>query len=301
MKRRARRDSPPHRERTAASQSWPKNTIQPLRNASREGPQAHGFETNLWTLDRIAEIIEREFDISVSSSSVWRYLRKMGWSCQKPEQRARERDDEEIRRWMTETWPAIKKARTEGYTLVFVDECGFYLDPVVRRTWAPRGETPVQYSWTRQGRLSVFTALLVTLRDNEQPPDVGLFFWIREKHYTGWIIYELLRDDLRYRWQDSILVLDNWAGHKKAARLLEEAFDDTSLALDIEYLPPYAPELNPVEQVWGHTKYGELSNYVPEDIDTLEARVDQSIAAKDEQPELLQGFLKAAELDFGLK
>lgn len=184
---------------------------------------------------------------------------------------------------------------------MFVDECGFYLDPVVRRTWAPRGETPVQYSWTRQGRLSVFTALLVTLHDTEQHPDVGLFFWIRDDHYTGWIIYELLRDDLRYRWQDSILVLDNWAGHKKAARLLEKAFDDTSLALDIAYLPPYAPELNPVEQIWGHTKYGELANYVPADVAALEARVDESIAAKDEKPKLLRSFLKTAALDFGLR
>lgn len=104
---------------------------------------------------------------------------------------------------------------------------------------------------------------------------------------------------MRYRGEDSILVLDNWSGHKKAARLLEEAFGDTSLALEVEFLPLYAPELNPVEQVWGHTKYGELSNYIPEDIGVLETRVDQSIAAKDEQPELLRGFLKAAELDFG--
>ncbi len=84
-----------------------------LEERLREGSKA-GFETNLWTLDRIAEIIEREFDILVSSSSVWRSLQKMGWSCQKPEQRARERDDEEIRRWMTETWPAIKKSANGG-------------------------------------------------------------------------------------------------------------------------------------------------------------------------------------------
>lgn len=131
------------------------------------------------------------------------------------------------------------------------------------------------------------TALLVTLRDDDQPPDVGLFFWIRDEHYTSWIIYELLRDDFRYRWEDSILVLDNWAGNKKGARFLEEAFSETSLSVEVEYLPPYAPELNPVEQVWEHTKYEELSNYIPADIDTLEARIDQSIAAKDNQPELL--------------
>jgi len=76
-----------------------------------EGPQAHGFDTDLWTLKRIAAVIEQEFGVSVAQTTVWRYLQKMGWSCQKPERRALKRDANAVRRWKQETIPAIEKKR----------------------------------------------------------------------------------------------------------------------------------------------------------------------------------------------
>jgi transposase len=79
----------------------------------QEGPQAHGFDTDLWTLKRIAIVIDREFDVSVGQTTVWRYLKKMGWSCQKPERRARERDAQAVRRWRQETIPALEKSASE--------------------------------------------------------------------------------------------------------------------------------------------------------------------------------------------
>ncbi|MFD1600517.1 IS630 family transposase [Halobellus rarus] len=76
-----------------------------------EGPQAYGFDTDLWTLKRIVMVIEQEFDVSVGQTTVWRYLQKMGWSCQKPEQRALKRDANAIRRWKQEMIPTLEKKR----------------------------------------------------------------------------------------------------------------------------------------------------------------------------------------------
>lgn len=78
-----------------------------------EGPQAHGFETERWTIDRVATVIEREFDESLANSTVWEYLDQLGWSYQQPERWARERDDEEVETWRTEEWPRIKKSPGE--------------------------------------------------------------------------------------------------------------------------------------------------------------------------------------------
>ncbi|HIQ09254.1 MAG TPA: IS630 family transposase [Anaerolineaceae bacterium] len=64
-----------------------------------QGPRAAGFPTELWTLKRVAQVIEREFGIRYHPAHVWRILRAMGFSYQKPERRARERDEEAIRRW----------------------------------------------------------------------------------------------------------------------------------------------------------------------------------------------------------
>lgn len=76
-----------------------------------KGPQAHGFPTNLWTLERVAEVIERKFGIKYHPAHVSRILGSLGWSCQKPERLARERDEGKIQTWRCEKWPAVKKGR----------------------------------------------------------------------------------------------------------------------------------------------------------------------------------------------
>ena len=75
----------------------------------RQGPARHGFRTELWTLGRVAEVIERRFGVRHHPSQVWRILSDLGWSCQKPQCRARERDEAAIDRWRRAAWPRIKK------------------------------------------------------------------------------------------------------------------------------------------------------------------------------------------------
>lgn len=74
-----------------------------------KGATAHGFSTDLWTLPRVAEVIARTFGVRYHPAHVWKILRGEGWSCQKPERRARERDEAAIQRWRAERWPHIKK------------------------------------------------------------------------------------------------------------------------------------------------------------------------------------------------
>lgn len=82
----------------------------------RQGPRAVGFNTELWTLRRVAQVIEREFGVRYHPGHVWTILRTLGWSAQKPERRARERDEAAIKRWRTQEWERIKKRRgsTDG-------------------------------------------------------------------------------------------------------------------------------------------------------------------------------------------
>jgi transposase len=75
------------------------------------GPCRAGFPTDLWTCPRVATVIQEQFGVTYHPAHVWRLLRKLAWSCQKPEQRARERDEAEIERWRREEWPRIKKGR----------------------------------------------------------------------------------------------------------------------------------------------------------------------------------------------
>ena len=81
-----------------------------LEKLLRKGPTRCGFATELWTLKRVAALIEKEFDQCYDPSGVWHLLKRIGWSCQKPERRARERDEAAIERWRKQDWPRIKKS-----------------------------------------------------------------------------------------------------------------------------------------------------------------------------------------------
>jgi transposase len=74
-----------------------------------KGPMAHGHRTDLWTCDRVVRLIRREFRVRYHRNHVARLLRQLGWSYQKPERRALERDEEKIDRWKRRTWPSVKK------------------------------------------------------------------------------------------------------------------------------------------------------------------------------------------------
>lgn len=134
-----------------------------LIQALLRGPKAAGFDTELWTLKRVAKIIRHKFKVDYHPGHVWKLLTQLGWSCQKPERRALQRDETAIARWKRYVWPQIKlKARRLGAHLVFLDESGFLLIPNVKRTWAPRGQTPVVHHLLSHKKLSAISALAVS-------------------------------------------------------------------------------------------------------------------------------------------
>jgi len=96
----------PHPGRPSALSAEQKEA---LVSILRQGPLAAGFATDLWTLERVAEVIKRRFGIEYHPGHVWYLLRKLGWSPQKPDRRARERNEDAITAWRDETWPQIKK------------------------------------------------------------------------------------------------------------------------------------------------------------------------------------------------
>jgi transposase len=85
-----------------------------IEEALRQGPLAHGYATDLWTLPRIRDVIERVTGVRYHEGHVWRVMHKLGWSLQKPTTRARERDEEAIRRWVHKRWPQVKKTPHAG-------------------------------------------------------------------------------------------------------------------------------------------------------------------------------------------
>ena len=125
----------------------------PGRTGLGQGALAHGFDSDLWTLQRVALVIERLTGVRHIPRSV---AHPSGDGLDPPaaQRRASERDEEAIARWVKQDWPRIRqKRRRRGAWIVFLDESGVSFTPPVRRTWAPRGRTPVlrhrQRHWAR--------------------------------------------------------------------------------------------------------------------------------------------------------
>jgi transposase len=170
-----------------------------------------------------------------------------------------------------------------------LDESGFMLHPVRRRTWAPRGRTPIQRAWDRHDRLSTIAA--ITLSPERER--LGVFFQIRAHNIRGPDMVGFLRALHRQLRRPIILVWDRYSVHRSAWRQLREAGCQW---LRVEWLPGYAPDLNPVEAIWSHTKYSDLANYVPEDVDHLLDAVGDSLNDLHYDQRLLRSFLGWAEL-----
>jgi transposase len=80
-----------------------------IEQGLKQGPEALGYATSLWTRQRVGHLIEQECGVQYSSTHVWRLLKQLGWSCQRPVGRALERDEEAIRRWKKRRFPTLKK------------------------------------------------------------------------------------------------------------------------------------------------------------------------------------------------
>jgi len=163
------------------------------------------------------------------------------------------------------------------------------LQPVVRRTWAPRGQTPIQYSWDRRDRLSVISAITVSPRRRR----LGLYFDILDHNVVTDDFEMFVASVLRRLQCPIILVMDRWSVHRSGARRLVRRFPRH---VYIEWLPTYAPELNPVEQVWNRTKYTDLATYIPENIVSLGQAVAGSIRHTRSQSPLLRSFFRQCKL-----
>jgi len=107
-----------------------------------KGATAHGYPNELWTAARVAQVILRHFGIKYHPEHVRKVLkRRLGWTSHKPQVRARQRNDKEVERWKADEFPRIlREAWRRGAHIAFLDESGFLLTPLVRRTLARRGQ-----------------------------------------------------------------------------------------------------------------------------------------------------------------
>jgi hypothetical protein len=262
-----------------------------------KGATAHGWPNNLWTARRVTRLIRAHFGIQYHPGHVCRILKeRLNWTCQRPEHHHKDRDDAAIRRWMEDSFPRVlAAAAARGAHLVFVDEAGFMLEPIVRRTYAPRGRTPVHSIGNPHSRISAIGAVTVTpTRDG-----VGLR-------------YGLLGDNLNFQGPSVVGFLRTLRSALQAPMTIfwdripihecedVEAYVAEFPEVALEPFPPHVPELNPADGIWRYIKFGRLANYTPPDLDTLRGKIRQELDRLRGRPELLRSFIRFTKVAIDL-
>jgi putative transposase len=187
-----------------------------------------------------------------------------------------------------------KKARDRRGTLIFTDESGFLLAPLARPSLAPAGKTPVLLQRARhRDKLSVAAALTLSpVRGH-----LGLYYQSFPNGYVNADAYALfLRGLLRSVHTPLVVIQDQGSMHK--GPLIREVTSEFP-RLDLNMLPPYAPDCNPVEGLWNYVKYHELGNFAPLDVRELNTTVCDRLDRCRNDQERLRSFFLASHLPWG--
>jgi transposase len=260
-----------------------------LRALLCRDPRQLEFDFGLWTRAMVKELIARRFGVELSLSSTGHMLRhRMGMSPQKPLVRAAERDPEAVGRWKDEEYPAIRaRARAEGAEIWFQDESGVRSDYHAGTTWAPIGQTPVITGTGKRFRVNMISA--VNARGH-------LHFRLAEDRLNAEAFVEYLKALLNDVPGKIFLVVDGCSIHK--AKTVKEYVASTGGRLELFFLPPYSPNLNPDEWVWKNIKHDTVGKTTVLDIHQLRAVIGRAVKRLTEFPEIVRGFFADSQLAY---
>ena len=251
-------------------------------------PRQAQFDFGLWTRKIVGDLIHREFGIRYTPQNVGKILKMLGFSPQRPVWRALERDPEKRRKWMEETFPAIKKrAEQEGAKIYFADEAHSRTDHHVGTTWAPVGQTPVaEHIGAREG--------------------IGMISAISMRGEMHWMVYSesmnsaLFTDYLGYLIEDVedriFLIVDRAPYHTSQETALW--LMDHKDRIELFFLPSYSPDLNPDEWVWKNVKHDHIYRVVPQHPGHLFEIASQALRALWRTPEKIRGFFADPNLAY---
>jgi transposase len=193
----------------------------------------------LWTREAVQQLIFNRYGIELSRWQVGRYLKAWGYTPQKPISKAFEQKPEQVRQWLTERYPAIKrKARKENAVIYFGDETGMRSDHQAGRSYAPKGETPVIKRTGQRFSLNMISA--ISNRGYLQ-------FMIIDGPFNSMVFLIFLQQLIKYSRQKIYFIADGHPAHK--TKKLKAWLLENESRIEVVFLPPYSPELNPQEYV----------------------------------------------------
>lgn len=226
-------------------------------------PEELGIAAPLWTRRAVADLIHREYNLSLAVRTVGRYLQRWGFTAKRPRRHARDQDPEEVRQWLEETYPAIQtRAQREGAEIHWGDEVGVAADQTPARGYAPQGEPAtldVPDGHVRVSQISTIT-------------NAGeVHFMTYTQTMTAALFMVFLSRLLRSTTGKVFLIVDRLRAHMTPA--VQAWVAAHGERLEVFYLPRYAPELNPDEYLNNDVKAQVNEAGLPHDKGEVRSRL----------------------------
>ena len=251
-------------------------------------PRQLQFEFALWTRAMVAELVQREFGMKLSLTTVSRVLHKLGMSPQRPVYRAWQADPEAVAVWKAETYPQIRaEAKRQNGVIFFGDEASVRTDYHAGTTWAPVGRTPVVTSTGARMAIKMVSAI---------SPRGELRFRVHEGTMDATRFIEFCKGMLHDIDRPLFLIVDGSSVHK--AVKVREFVASTEGRLQLFFLPSYSPQLNPDEWVWKNVKHDRIARKVPQSREELRAIAHSALRRLQQLPGTVQGFFRDPHLAY---
>lgn len=242
----------------------------------------------LWTREAVQQLIFIRYGIELSRWQVGRYLKSWGYTPQKPISKAFEQKPEKVKEWLNKEYPAIaKRAKKENAVIYFGDETGMRSDHQAGRSYAPAGETPVIKKTGQRFSLNMISAI-----SNQG----HLQFMILDGRFNGEVFKTFLQQMIKYSRRKIYFVTDGHPAHK--TKMLNEWLEQNKDRIEVFFLPPYSPELNPQEYVNQDVKTNIIGKKRPINKIQMRANVEEFMNGRKNDKKQVQKYFHVSHVKY---
>jgi transposase len=253
-------------------------------------PDQYKLPFALWTCKAVKELVKMELDIDIARTTMGEYLRRWGFSPQKPKKKAYEQKPAEVKKWLEETYPALKeRAKIEGAEIHWGDETGCKNQCNHGRSYAPKGKTPVKESMSKSFKINMIST--ITNQGKVQ-------FMIYSENLNANKLIEFLEQLIKSCDRKIFLILDNLKVHH--CHIVKEwlAQKEIKRKLEIFFLPSYSPELNPDEYLNCDLKRGLSDKPAPKTASELQKNVENHMTMLQQTSERVAKYFKHKDIQY---
>jgi transposase len=253
-------------------------------------PRQFGFVEALWSRRIISELIKIKFKVEVSVATVGRLLASLKITPQRPLRRAYERNEGAVTEWKNKQYPLISaRAKRKNAMILFLDEAGIQSDAALGTTWGEKGKTPIVTTSGQRQKVSAVSAV----------SPLGEFrFSVYSERFNAQLFIKFLKQFTRGLRVPCFFVVDGHPAHR--AKSVKDFIASTKGAIELYFIPPYAPDLNPDEFVWNHIKRNGLSRKPLRQNESLKTRITKDLASIKRRPALVKSFFRAKSVAYSM-